>query len=1234
MRSYCCFFCPKNDYSEKALSDKCPDCGREYQFVLEFLPGEIKGYRITKYLGRGFYGAAYEAEHGTFNQKCVVKISPVKFYEYFKKPSFDQEAKLHNQLAKNAQHIVGINDAFPHEVEFSDPSKTKLLCNVSILEHVEGALLRDYENGIISASAATICQIAIDLLQIRAEFVANQLNHNDLHAENLIVKELPKNIRRPDAIADGIQVMAIDLGSVADESKSGKERIGDLHSISNHVGILLDRLLIHAPKLEDRDNRVALALQSIVQQLKPDTQNIRVPNTSDLTDQIRGAYSRATHHWKPWSSPLNLKQFSDHYNAQTLDSWNVPKLLVDPEEKLLSEVTKPGPQIITGMRGCGKTILLRALDIHARAAQRETETASQIINRIKKDNFVGLFASASRLLDQREQPLMIIDQRLMTLYVAYSLQAIRALLHIQDIDKSVLIHDAHKKIADVVASFLKNADNLRDSTSIEDLETRLMRIEVATTQGGVQYETKQAPAEVFIHLAERLRECAEIFRDSTVFFLLDDVSTRYLELDKIGTLLSALLFQNPSCAFKFTSEWQTIELGLKSPGRIHPIQIGRDLTTFDLGDYVIKKIESPGNAGKDFVMSILQKRADAHISHPSPKDPKSILGDVSLEKVATEIATTNETSGHKKRVYRGITCLTKVCVGDIGDVIKIYEEVLRLAGDLKTLPISEATQSECFQNMCSFRLYDLNRREGKFKNHAIAFASAAHELLVRSYKKSVEGGKAKVRLRQYSKIYVRVTTTDESEIKQQIDQLRELIDAAVFVFSGGAPRTKTKDSNPIQQFILSFRKIYGLSAFIGLADRDRFELSGDDLKEWLENPSKAKEILLKNQIEEEVEEGLADSEADQEIKVTDSEVKISAPGGKTPEQGKLIEPKQVGLFESAGKETEACQEKIKPKKIKIDVRLVGEKAILNIGLDSVLSGLGFEDRTLASNEFLSKNVKPKEIQVVRYDDAGHAEEILKVWKSVGLSPKEIKYSEAKFAPPNLTGLSLIDVAGLAKPVIFNAIRNELILKGRVLVCHATARQYYPLQEDLDELAAAEKQNPVAFFDSLAKVLTGEKGPYTDIRLLNEQTDPTRKRALLAFASAKHERLYSLLDRREYDQIEVIVPAGNTPRSKVAWHAADILCKNYKNAKLTIKDSNDLLGLVEYLDDQYLDIYSLGGANLELGLTGSKMQGVAAAVLSASRKVAQAWYLSPKNFDINRFSSGVGEIKVYDIRIPI
>jgi hypothetical protein len=1220
MSKFCCFFCPEKDYTEKNLTDCCPKCGREYGFVLAKLPNEIRDYNITAELGRGFYGAAYIAEKGPFKRKYVIKISPTEFYSFFGKTSFKTETELHARLAENAHHVIGIEDRFDDNVIFADGST--VYCHITVLDYVSGRLLRDYIDGIIEPNAAAICQIAIDLLRVRSEFEANELNHNDLHSENLIVEELPPHARRQNAIDDSIRVKAIDLGSISDESKSGNERHGDLLFIARHVDQLLDRLLSNPSKLDDRDFRASLALQAITNSLLTDAQNIRHPNPNDLITQIQDAYFRAAQPWRPWNEPLRLKGFGDHYNAQTLVSWDVPRLLVDPKGRWLTEVTKPGPQIITGMRGCGKTMLLRALDIHARASISEGETTSDAISRIKNDGFIGLFVSAQRLLDLR-QPTAKLEHRLTRLFVYYSLQACRALLHIRDLDDALVMPDAHSRLASVASRFIGGNDSFDDTSSIDDLEKRLERVAVMVTRGNSEHIVKQAPADVFQNLAESLTRCTTITSNSSVFFLLDDVSTRYLELDRVDEIISALLFQSPNCAFKFTSEWQTIELGLRSPGRIHPIREDRDIAVFDLGADVYETISSSGRGkGAEFVEEILKQRANFHVSHPK-YSPRDLLGDVSLEQVAREIASSSSTSKQKKQAYRGISCLTSVCVGDIGDVIKLYEEIIKRAsttGSKFSAPIADSIQADCFQAISSRRIYDLNRRGGYYKNHALAFAQAAHDLMVRSYRAEKANKSKRPRLRQYSSLYVRVTTNDQESLKQQIDLLRELIDAGVFVYAGGAARTKTKDSNPMNQFKLSYRKIYGLAAFIGLSDRDRFELSGPALGQWLETPTK--EILLRNQTQ-------------QPITDINQETEKEADSSKRHQSRKL--PSQGTLFPE-GIEIDYIPDPITTstptaKPIDVEIEEIEQSALSVLPIEGVLTGLGFEERTLFSNCLLSKNTLPKVVHGIKYDLSGHTSEIFKAWKSKGVDVTETSLNQLGLNLPSMTGLSLIDISGLSKPIIFTSIRRELLEKGRVIVCHVTADKKYPLPDDLKHITPTDQEDdPITFLENLGRVLKGEEGPYSDIKLLDEEVDLSRNRALLAFASPKHERLASLLDRREFDYIEIITPDNKDQRGIVANYAADFTCKNFQNCRMRNVGGKNLKDLTSFLDKQYLEIYSAAGANVELGLTGSKIQAVASAILSARRKVAQAWYLSPKRFDEKRFSIGVGKVNLYDVRI--
>ena len=78
------------------------------------------------------------------------------------------------------------------------------------------------------------------------------------------------------------------------------------------------------------------------------------------------------------------------------------------------------------------------------------------------------------------------------------------------------------------------------------------------------------------------------------------------------------------------------------------------------------------------------------------------------------------------------------------------------------------------------------------------------------------------------------------------------------------------------------------------------------------------------------------------------------------------------------------------------------------------------------------------------------------------------------------------------------------------------------------------------------------------------------------------------------------------------------------------NSDDLEKSVDFLFQSFALWYVQNGFNFEIGLTGSKMEAVAAAALSAFCKVTQCWYVRPKEFDPQRFTSGAGETRFFEI----
>ena len=1224
---FCCFCCPAADYSEKSLDDMCPTCGRTYGFPLNDFPSSIQDYRILSDLGRGFYASTYVAERGMLGARVVLKVSPQSFFDHFAGKDFEAECRRHAEVARGTEHIVDIRDMFSATVNYDG---TEIPCHIAELDFIEGRPLAEYFDPSKNISASTVAQIAIDLFRIREEFTNKGVNHNDLHAENIIVEELGRDSKRASAIDDSVRAVAIDLGSLSDESRSDpeNERLGDLHWIGQHLDKLVAKLLGDPDSISDLDNRLANALQGIVHNISPSAENQRTPESADFIAQIYDAFHRSTQHWKPWRTGLSLPTFGASYNAQTMQAWHVPQLLVDPDGQWLTAMCSPGPQVITGMRGCGKTMLLRALQFHARASQRGEETAKEVLDRLRSDGYVGLFVSAQRLLDQLGSRSVTVGDPFARLFVAFGLEAVRAVHHLRDIDETYVSSSAYSEIGDAIGECLGLGDDMRAVSSEYELERKLNSMLISLSRGSEEYKLEIHPNIAFPRLDGALRMCSEIWQSAQILFLLDDVSTRYLDQRAIEDLLSALLFLSPTCAFKLTSEAQTIELGLKSPGNLHPAQIGRDLALFDLGAEVYEKIKAQGKGnGKDFLEDILQQRAEHFASHPRAK-PSVLLGDVDLQEIAKEIGRSRNNSPKRKKVYRGITALARVCVGDIGDVISLYQQILKKAAGQRS-PIRSEIQSECFQDFCARRLYDLNRRKGFLKDVAKSFAEASHELLVKSCNQKPPTG-SKRRIRQYSSLYVKVTTGD---IECQTERLRELIDAGVFVFAGGStvPRTKTRDSNPVQQFKLTYRKIYGLVNFIGLAERDRFELSGKNLEEFLADPSKGKEILLRNL-------GGSTDDWDEEVafcgedEIIEAEASTSAPGKAT--QMKLFDTEELVPVDDddvppASSDSGVCPIVVSKK---LTLGDVGRGAGLGELVDNVVLGLGFEKRSLVSARRVMQMTGAGTATVVSYEERGRSAEILQAVSAVAGRVSKLEYqSIIKNGMPEIEGIVLVDITGLAKPVIFHAIRNELRRKGRVWVGHTEAKRHYPLDQDLEQVLLEEtERDRHALLEEVSEVLTGEEGPYELDNLLPSDADETRQRVLCAASSAKHERLLSLLDRRDYDRIEIIAPTSESSRSRVAQIAADVAASNMANSNVAHIGSNDLELMLKFVTEKYRKWYVSSGFNFELGLTGSKLQAVACSATSAAFKVSQCWYIRPRSFDTDRFTKGVGETHFFEI----
>ena len=300
-------------------------------------------------------------------------------------------------------------------------------------------------------------------------------------------------------------------------------------------------------------------------------------------------------------------------------------------------------------------------------------------------------------------------------------------------------------------------------------------------------------------------------------------------------------------------------------------------------------------------------------------------------------------------------------------------------------------------------------------------------------------------------------------------------------------------------------------------------------------------------------------------------------------------------------------------------------------------GLGFEERCLESIKRISSSCSFSEIILVEYPEEGKTSDIKKCF-SKDQTIKTISFENLEDIIHGIDSRTsvLLDITGLYKPIIFEVIRRTLINRKSITVVYTEAREYYPLNSDIRPLLEDNDSfddDASKFINLMKGLTTGETNEYTQIPLIKDEThDIIRPTVLAGFVSPKNQRIFSILDRTEYEAVSLFVPAGETERDVLSRTAGNIAATNYSSVELKKFNTTDTNQVLVELSNLYEKYYVDNDFNFELALTGSKMQAVAAAVFSSICRVSQCWYVKPKRFDIAHFTKGVGETSSYLITI--
>lgn len=1214
MSQYACFWDPGSVGT--ALTDVCPVCGRQYGTPIhpDHLPATIAGFEVEAGIGRGFYSAAYRVKRPNRATRFALKVMPKYLYlpgaEGGAKPDgkdVNFEIEMHERLS-----------VLPAVAKYIDDGEASIeLCGQAVdcywiqMENAEGPTLQELiDRG--PSSAKQVGQIALDLLTVLSMLDSLQLHHNDLHARNVVVAEVG-HARRLQAIDPSTQIKVIDWGSVGGVSRSliEKGKMGDATYVAEHVQNLLSAYQRSLQKSADsalnQDSRLAYLLREGMLALGR-RDHVRPPSPGDVADVVMTAFNRAT---TPHYNPAGIESLSAHYNATTLDLSLALKLLVDEDGSMERGISDPSPLVLTGMRGCGKTHLLKSVSWAARLQPRdkaEAQSVDQLVERLAGEPFVGLYQTCDILRSAPTSP------RNKLLLLGYSYEALRLLEVVGAGNVGHIQHTELRRLVDVLENnvdwFLPPA--IPDSiASIQDAVSRAI---YRSPKSGDDSDRR-----AFEELAIALSSVLDLWNGKRIYFLLDDVS-RHITQDEVFPFLRDLLVQNEHYAFKVSAETLTIDL--ESPGGA-PARGDRDFMRFDLGDLVLARLA--GSQGASFLGGILDLRAKFAGGH-YPAAVK-VLGTQTRSQIASRITQTPHSTADN--IYWGMGALAGVCTGDIGSVILLYSQIVQEArlGPGDPLPIDPSLQHRVAIRFSESKANLLHQDiDGpQMHRHAREFAKASHDFLLKSTRAN--------RLQEAAEIQLDLGGLSTEEEAEAIRLASGLIQKGVFVLAPSAHRSKSRDATASErklQLRLMYTKMLGLAALIPLGRRARFELpyKGYGVIEWLRDPDASKLVDTGRSTEgaqPEEEEATPTQDFETIDKITEE------PPPPEAQQMAMAFIEQRVEDEDDDFALSCC------------ARELEGLSDIDWSTATYIGAFGFEDRSLGLWSVLQGFcAKPARAMMISYPERGLTDQIEALLSSWGVdyesvpAPEDGSYSV--FAQGLLSrvqsGTLVVDTTSLTKPLIYELVRRAISLRGTTLVLHACASSYDPPDTDLEGvLTEIELRNEPDVRGRLDERVTGEKGPFTVETITDQPFDPGASRALVTFVPLKHLRVEQIIRHRSPDVVISIATTNSLGPEAVRSKLGQKLAETFSAAtggETHAVTALDVDGSYRLLRALYKRFALSRGFNFEMALTGSKMQTVAQAMLGWSLPPTGVYYSKPDRYSATQFTHGTDGLRIFQI----
>ena len=629
------------------------------------LPKEIE-IRGRKYYpkepkGEGFKGVVWRGKD-EYGGEVAIKFTV--FADYMEKSYLEETTPA--RVLGSSDYFARFIDAGVAEIALPGETNSKFI--IFIEQWINGATLASFVKEHFITPQFFLCYVRwmCGALGVLAE---KQYRHDDLRPENVMIEE-PE---RGDIVQEE-KVKIIDTGSVKSAAVPTRKLKDDYRWFAEHLLILRNKIWSHKP-ISLHAARFLKEIDPLLDRMFEEDRGAALWAPSRVCTEFMSAGTRVQ--TSTFEEPVKLLNPFDYIAAEHIVSEELLVKLFADSCPWFAEISSPNPVLLTGPRGCGKSMAFRRMSLRALLYKSPED--------IRSSQIVGFYISCSSDLRNRLGWIKteLAARRFRNEIIHYfnllvSREIVQALGQVAEREdrqslfgfgkaEETNLHDYLMTQIHVSEPGKRQLQGMnRMQHALELIEQKMDECYRAMRTGVTASDTTDAS--FLAGISRLLAKSIDYFKRRKVALLIDDFSVHRLP-GPVQSILNVVLWDRQGT---YISKVSAEKYGATGIDELRATsEVTRELREFDCGQYYLEANYAVTRAFANDLLAIRLRLSEYKGT------PERLIGDSEYGKggLGQALRAKSHMPGRRNDQYHGMTTIADICSGDVSNLLEVFRRI-------------------------------------------------------------------------------------------------------------------------------------------------------------------------------------------------------------------------------------------------------------------------------------------------------------------------------------------------------------------------------------------------------------------------------------------------------------------------------------------------------------------------------------------------------------------------------